>query len=49
MAPLVIDGVLVYVDDIDIHYQRAKAGGATILSDPENGFPRGCYRAEDLE
>ena len=27
-----------YVDDVDSHYSRAKAGGATILSPPENKF-----------
>jgi uncharacterized glyoxalase superfamily protein PhnB len=44
-VPYIIDGVLVYVDDIAAHYERARAGGATILSEPEGGR----YRAEDLE
>lgn len=48
-VPWVIDGALVYVDDVDAHYQRAKASGATILSEPEDGFPGRRYRAEDLE
>ena len=48
-VPWVIDGVLVYVDDLDQHYQRACAAGATILSQPEDGFPGRRYRAEDLE
>jgi PhnB protein len=48
-VPWVIDGVLVYVEDVDAHYQRAKAAGATILSEPESGFPGRRYRAEDLE
>jgi uncharacterized glyoxalase superfamily protein PhnB len=30
-TPYVVDGVLVYVDDIDAHYERARAAGATIL------------------
>jgi uncharacterized glyoxalase superfamily protein PhnB len=48
-VPYVIDGVLVYVDDVDAHFQRARAAGATILSEPE-GSPDGRrYRAEDLE
>jgi uncharacterized glyoxalase superfamily protein PhnB len=47
--PWVIDGVLVYVDDVDAHYARAAAAGATILSVPEDGFPGRRYRAEDLE
>ena len=48
-APWVIDGVLVYVDDIDRHFRRAKAAGATILSEIEPGPPGRRYRAEDLE
>ena len=48
-VPWVIDGVLVFVDDIDRHFARAKAAGATILSDIETGPPGKRYRAEDLE
>ncbi len=48
-VPWVIDGVLVYVDDLDAHYARAKAAGATILTDIEEGPPARRYRAEDLE
>jgi|SRR5919201_3704420 uncharacterized glyoxalase superfamily protein PhnB len=49
-APYVIDGVLVFVDDVDAHFERARAGGATILSEPEDAAPdRREYRAEDLE
>jgi len=48
-VPWVIDGVLVYVNDIDEHFQRAKREGATILSELEEGFPGRRYRAEDLE
>ena len=47
--PWTIDGVLVYVDDVDEHYGRAKAAGAVILSKPEDGPPARRYRAEDLE
>jgi uncharacterized glyoxalase superfamily protein PhnB len=48
-VPYIIDGVLVYVDDVDAHFERARAGGATILSEPQ-GSPDGRrYRAEDLE
>ena len=40
----------VYVDDVDQHFQRAKAAGATIISEPEDGFWGGrIYRAKDLE
>jgi len=48
-VPYIVDGVLVYVDDVESHHERARAGGATILSpleDDENGRK---YRAEDLE
>ncbi|HEY5809769.1 MAG TPA: VOC family protein [Povalibacter sp.] len=48
-VPWVIDGVLVYVDAIDEHFARAKAAGATMLSDIEEGFPGRRYRVEDLE
>ena len=47
--PWIIDGVLVYVDDVDEHYARAKAAGAVILSEPEDGPPARRYRVEDLE
>ena len=48
-VPWIIDGVLVYVDDLDSHFQRAKAAGATILSEIEEAYPGRRYRAEDLE
>jgi uncharacterized glyoxalase superfamily protein PhnB len=45
----IIDGVLVYVADVDAHYVRAKREGATILSEPEDGPPARRYRVEDIE
>jgi uncharacterized glyoxalase superfamily protein PhnB len=50
-TPYIVDGVLVYVDDIDTHYERARAAGATILSSLEDnpGVGQRQYRAEDLE
>jgi len=50
-VPYVIDGVLVEVDDVDAHFERAKAAGATILSEPEDVPEVGVrhYRAEDPE
>ena len=48
-VPYIIDGVLVYVEDIDAHFERAKANGATILSPLEQGQEGGRYRAEDIE
>jgi uncharacterized glyoxalase superfamily protein PhnB len=48
-VPWVIDGVLVYVDDVDAHYRRAVQAGARILTEPEDGPPARRYRVEDLE
>jgi uncharacterized glyoxalase superfamily protein PhnB len=48
-VPWVIDGVLVYVNNLNRHFARAKAAGATILSDIEPGPPGRRYRAEDFE
>ena len=50
-TPFVVDGVLVYVNDLDAHYERARAGGARILSELEDnvGVGQRQYRAEDLE
>jgi uncharacterized glyoxalase superfamily protein PhnB len=50
-VPYVIDGVLVEVDDVDAHFERARAAGATILSEPEDVPDVGVrhYRAEDPE
>jgi uncharacterized glyoxalase superfamily protein PhnB len=48
-VPYIIDGVLVYVDDVTAHFERAKAAGATILSAPEEASEGRRYRAEDLE
>ena len=48
-VPWIINGVLVYVDDLDTHFARAKASGATMLSEIESGPPGRRYRVEDLE
>ena len=48
-VPWIIDGVLVYVDDLDTHFAHAKAAGATILSEIQEDSPGRRYRAEDLE
>jgi PhnB protein len=48
--PWVIDGHYVEVDDVDAHYERAVAAGATILREPEEpGIGARIYSAEDLE
>ena len=50
-TPYVVDGVFVEVDDIDAHYERARAAGATILSELEDnpGVGQRQYRVEDIE
>jgi uncharacterized glyoxalase superfamily protein PhnB len=48
-VPYIINGVLVYVDDVESHFKTAKAEGAIILSEIETGGPGTRYRAEDLE
>jgi PhnB protein len=48
-VPYIIDGVLVYVGDVDAHFERARDAGAVILSEVESGDPGKRYRAEDLE
>ena len=48
-VPYIIDGYLVYVDDVNSHFERAKAAGATILSEPSPGENGKRYRAEDVE
>jgi PhnB protein len=48
-VPWIVDGVLVYVEGLDAHFARAKAAGANILSEIEEGPPGRRYRVEDLE
>ena len=48
-VPYIIDGVLVYVDDIEAHCARARAAGARILSEPQTDEFGARYRAEDIE
>ena len=48
-VPYVVDGLLVYVDDVDAHFARAKQHGATILSGVETNQNGKLYRAEDVE
>jgi uncharacterized glyoxalase superfamily protein PhnB len=48
-VPYIIDGVLVYVGDVDAHFAQAQAAGATILSGVETTPHGKRYRAEDLE
>jgi uncharacterized glyoxalase superfamily protein PhnB len=50
-TPFVVDGVYVLVDEIEAHFEQARAAGATILTDLEDNRPGGQrqYRAEDPE
>jgi uncharacterized glyoxalase superfamily protein PhnB len=48
--PYVVDGQFVEVDDVDAHFERASAAGATILralEEPGHGYR--IYTAEDPE
>jgi PhnB protein len=48
-VPYIIDGVLVYIDDVRAHFERAQESGATILSDVEESENGTRYRVEDIE
>jgi uncharacterized glyoxalase superfamily protein PhnB len=50
-TPFVVDGVMVFVDDVDTHFERARAADAAILTEPEDNPAAGQrqYRVEDLE
>lgn len=39
----------VYVDDVEGHYQRAKARGATIVTEPQTHAGDRRYQVADLE
>ena len=44
-----IDGVLVYVDDVDAHHRHAREAGAVILGEPVDQPYGRLYRAADVE
>lgn len=48
-VPWVIDGVWVQVEDVAAHCDGARAAGARILSEPDDGPGGRRYRVEDLE
>ncbi len=48
-VPWVVDGVLVQVDDVAAHADRARRAGARLLGAVEHGPPGTRYRVEDLE
>jgi uncharacterized glyoxalase superfamily protein PhnB len=48
-VPYVIDGVLIYVEDVHAHLDRARAEGAEILRGPEDTPAGTLYTTADLE
>jgi uncharacterized glyoxalase superfamily protein PhnB len=48
-VPYVVDGVLIYVNDVDAHCEQARAAGATILREPKTEPYGTQYTAGDLE
>jgi uncharacterized glyoxalase superfamily protein PhnB len=48
-TPFVVDGVLVFVDDIDAHLERSRAAGARVVRGLEHGPAGRLYVAADLE
>jgi len=47
--PVIVDGLVVYVDDIEAHHAAAVAAGARITSGLETNPLQRQYRVEDLE
>jgi len=47
--PVIVDGLVVYVDDIEAHHAAAVAAGARIISGLETNPLQRQYRVEDLE
>jgi uncharacterized glyoxalase superfamily protein PhnB len=47
--PYVVDGVLVQVDDLDAHLERARTAGAEILRGPDDEPFGRLYSAADVE
>jgi len=49
-VPYVIDGLHVFVDDVDGHHRRAEAAGAEVLAEPQDqDYGERVYRVADLE
>ncbi len=48
-VPWIVNGLLVYVTDVEAHFKTAKENGAEILSEIEEGFPGKRYRCADVE
>ncbi len=48
-VPYIVDGVMVYVENVDSHCERARSAGATILREPKTEPYGRLYNAADLE
>ena len=49
-VPYVIDGLHVFVEDVDGHHRRAEAAGAEVLAEPQDqDYGERVYRVADLE
>lgn len=48
-VPYIVNGVHITVDDLDAHYERARAAGARILREPKDEPYGRLYNAADLE
>lgn len=48
-TPYIVDGLVVYVDDVDAHFTRARDAGARILTGLETNQIQRQYRVEDIE
>ena len=48
-VPYIVDGVLIYVNNVDAHCERARAAGATILREPKDEEYGRLYNAADPE
>jgi PhnB protein len=53
MSPRELPGVHAqikcFVDDVDAHFERARAAGATIIAEPADQYGERMYRALDAE
>jgi len=47
--PVIVDGLVVYVDDVERHHADAVAAGARVISGLETNPLQRQYRVEDLE
>jgi len=48
-VPWIVNGILVYVENVEEHFKNANENGAEILSEIEEGFPGKRYRCADIE